>query len=96
MTLWNIVCSVLGVNYVEMQLQNSNLTNHFYAKDVDVVLLTYGVRVYDVFLNPFVTTELDLSESLNKMFQQIISIKAMQCFIKLVNFMFLLRTFWMV
>ena len=56
-TLWNVACSVLGVKYVTVPLKNSNLLDAFYAKEVDVIMLTYVAESYEVFLNPFVKTE---------------------------------------
>lgn len=54
-TLWDVACSVLGVKYRAVQL-NSNLINTFYAKEVDVIMLTHAPESYEVFLNPFVKT----------------------------------------
>ncbi|CAO1417813.1 unnamed protein product [Diamesa hyperborea] len=55
--LWEAACLALGVKYVTKQLENSNLLKDFHAKNVDVIMLTYGPLRYEMFLNPFAATD---------------------------------------
>lgn len=55
--LWNTASRAIGIQSEEYTVQLENFSKLFQSKEIDVLLMTYKLETFELYLKPFFTTE---------------------------------------